>query len=197
MMKQHMRHVKPLLASLAIGLSLVVWGMSTDSPVAVQPVAAAAVLPMGAQAADDHPEMPNGPGKAITLQTCTKCHSITNITGQHKDKDGWTATITKMVGYGATGTDEDFQAILDYVTKNYGLDSPPAAAAGAAHAKIVVNKETADQLSTDLGLTADEAKSVVDYRTKNGDFKTLDDLKKVPNVDATKFDAKKDDLVFA
>ena len=110
---------KHLLASLAVGLPLLLWGASE-----LQPVAAASI----AQAAsDDHPEMPSGPGKDVTIRTCTKCHSITNITGNHKDKDGWTATITKMVGYGATGTDDEFQAILDYVTKNYGVDSPPPA----------------------------------------------------------------------
>ncbi len=182
-----MRYTKQILASLTIGLPLMVWGVSSSNPVA-------AAAPMAQ--ADSHPEMPEGPGKAITIQTCTKCHSITNITGQHKDKDGWTATITKMVGYGATGSDDDFQAILDYVSKYYGVDSPPAAATSAAHAKIVVNKETAAQLTTDLGLTDAEATAVVDYRTKNGDFKSIDDLKKVPSVDGAKFDAKKDDLEF-
>ena len=38
---------------------------------------------------------------------------------------------------------------------------------------------------------------MVDYRAKNGDFKSIDDLKKVPNVDTKKFDAKKDDLLFS
>ena len=109
---------KHLVASFAVGLPFLMWGVLDW-----QPVAAAAVM---AQAQDDHPEMPSGPGKDITLKTCTKCHSITNVTGNHKDRDGWTATITKMVGYGATGTDDEFQAILDYVTKYYGLDSPPA-----------------------------------------------------------------------
>lgn len=178
----NMRHMKQILGSVTFALLL--WS-------------AAPARMSAAQAPDDHPEMPSGPGKAVTLQTCTKCHSITNVTGQHKDKDGWTATITKMVGYGATGTDYEFEAILNYVSKYYGVDSPPAAEASAAHAKIVVNKETPAQLSTDLGLTDDEAKAVVTYREKNGDFKSLDDLKKVPNVDAKKFDAKKDDLLFS
>ncbi|WP_083350454.1 helix-hairpin-helix domain-containing protein [Terriglobus roseus] len=187
-----MRHAKQLLASLTIGLPMLVWGVSAGSAVAAAAPAA--------YAQDAHPELPPGPGRDVTLATCTKCHAISNVTGQHKDRDGWTATITKMVGYGATGTDDDFGLILDYVTKNFGLDSPPAApAAGAAdaHAKIVVNKETAAQLTTDLGLTDDEAKAVVSYREKNGDYKTIDDLKKVPNVDAKKFDAKKDDLLFS
>lgn len=108
-----MKRITHVLAALTLGMPLLVWGVSTGSSVAAAP-----------QAPSNHPEMPDGPGKDITINTCTKCHSITNVTGQHKDKDGWTATITKMVGYGATGSDDDFEAILNYVTKNYGLDTP-------------------------------------------------------------------------
>ena len=183
-----MRHAKHILASLSIGLPLLVWGVASSSA----PVAAA--VPMAQT--DPAAGMPDGPGKAITIATCTKCHSITNVTGQHKDADGWTATITKMVGYGAVGSDDDFGAILAYVTKYYGTDAPPAASIDVAKSKIVVNKETAAQLVTDLGLTEDEAAAVVAYRTKNGDFKTIDDLKKVPSVDGKKFDAKAADLEF-
>ena len=43
------------------------------------------------------------PGRDITASTCSKCHSLANITSQRKDRDGWSATVTKMVGYGATG----------------------------------------------------------------------------------------------
>jgi competence protein ComEA len=61
---------------------------------------------------------------------------------------------------------------------------------------VNVNKATAPQLASGMGLTDTEAAAVVDYRKKNGDFKTIDDLKKVPEVDAKKLDAKKDRLAF-
>jgi len=125
--KEHMRYTKHLLASLTIGLPLVVWGAMPATTVhAAQQTAPVAVQPVAQAAQDPGAGMPDGPGKDITVKTCTKCHSITNVTGAHKDTDGWTATITKMVGYGATGSDDDFQAILDYVSKNYGLTPPPA-----------------------------------------------------------------------
>jgi competence protein ComEA len=59
-----------------------------------------------------------------------------------------------------------------------------------------VNKATAAQLESGLGLTTAEAEAVIDYRKKNADFKSIDDLKKVPDVDAKKLDAKKDRLAF-
>src|ERR1700744_5942333 len=72
-------------------------------------------------------ELPPGPGRDITASTCGKWHSLANIPSQRKDRDGWNATVTKMVGYGATGSDEDFAQILDYLTKNFGKNSSPAA----------------------------------------------------------------------
>jgi competence protein ComEA len=37
---------------------------------------------------------------------------------------------------------------------------------------------------------------VIEYRTKNGNFKSLEDLKKIPGVPFAKFEAKKDRLTF-
>src|SRR6201996_6431495 len=68
-------------------------------------------------------QMAAGPGRDITVSTCSKCHSLANVTSQRKNRDGWNATITRMVGYGATGSDEDFAQILDYLAKNYGNDA--------------------------------------------------------------------------
>src|ERR1700729_1328323 len=82
-----------------------------------------------------------GPGRDITASTCSKCHSLANITSQRKDRDGWSATVTKMVGYGATGSDEDFAQILDYLTKNFGKDSSPAALASSTQGASTVGKQ--------------------------------------------------------
>lgn len=143
--------------------------------------------PAASAAQSESQEFPDGPGKAVFLRTCSQCHSPTNVLANGQDRQGWEDTITKMVGMGATGSDEDFTAILDYLTKNFPADS---------HVKVNVNKATASQLQTGLMLTQKEAEDIVAYRHKNGDFKTLDDLKKVPDVDPKKLDAKKDLVAF-
>jgi competence protein ComEA len=127
-----MRYTKHLLASLTVGFPLLVWGAMPSITVHA---AQQQGTPVAQAGQDPTAGMPDGPGKDITVKTCTKCHSITNITGAHKDTDGWTATITKMVGYGATGSDDDFQAILDYLSKNYGLNPPPASSTAPPAAK--------------------------------------------------------------
>ena len=135
----------------------------------------------------DHPEFPMGPGRDTTLRLCSKCHSPNNVLASGQDAAGWEATITKMVGFGLQGTDEEFTETLDYLSKNFPATPNP---------KINVNSATASQLSTKLTLTTDEAQHIAAYRTKNGNFKTLDDLKKVPDVDPKKLDAKKDSITF-
>ena len=104
-----------------------------------------------------------------------------------QDREGWENTITKMVGLGAVGTDVEFTDIVDYLVKNFPAQSS---------VKVNVNKASASELQTSLALTATESAAVVAYRSKNGDFKSLDDLKKVPQVDATKLEGKKDQLTF-
>ena len=45
-------------------------------------------------------------------------------------------------------------------------------------------------------MTSSTVPVIIQYRNKNGDFHSIDDLKKVPGVDAAKIEAKKDRLVF-
>lgn len=138
------------------------------------------------QPAHAYPELPDGAGKDTLIKVCGQCHSPDNVIANGRDRAAWEEEITKMAGFGAQGTDEEFTAILDYLVKNFP-GTPPT---------IQVNKATVAQLETGLALTAAEAGAVVDYRKQNGDFKKIDDLKKVPDVDAKKIDAKKDKLVF-
>jgi competence protein ComEA len=132
-----------------------------------------------------YPELPAGTGKDTLIRVCSKCHSPDNVIANGQDRTGWENTITKMAGFGAVGTDDEFTEILDYLVKNF----PPATT-------IHVNQATAAQLVSSLGLSTTEAEAVIEYRKKNGDFKSIDDLKKVPDLDTKKLDAKKDRLAF-
>jgi len=134
-----------------------------------------------------HPEFPSGAGREITLRICGKCHSPTIVLAYGQKRAGWENTITKMVRLGAVGSDEDFTDIADYLTANFPPSGIP---------KIFVNKATDQQIANILGISIDDAKTIIAYRDKVGDFKSIDDLKRVPNVDTKKIDAKKDNLVF-
>jgi competence protein ComEA len=162
------------------------WGLSLCSACVLFAALAFAQQPAQQAAAPEHPELPAGPGKDTLIRVCSKCHSPDNVIANGQDRTGWENTITKMAGFGAVASDDEFTEILDYLVKNF---PPPG---GPVH----VNQATAAQLVSGLGLSTTEADAVIDYRKKNGDFKSMDDLKKVPDVDAKKLDAKKDQLVF-
>jgi competence protein ComEA len=135
---------------------------------------------------EQYSELPAGPGKSTLIRVCGKCHSPDNVIANGQDRAGWEGTISKMAGFGATASDDEFTEILDYLVKNYPAGGSP----------VHVNQATAAQLVSGLALSTAEADAVVAYRKQNGDFKSIDDMKKVPDVDAKKLDAKKDQLVF-
>ena len=59
-----------------------------------------------------------------------------------------------------------------------------------------MNKASAIELESGLSLRRSQAAAVLAYRAKNGNFKSLDDLKKVPLIDAEKIEEKKDRIAF-
>jgi len=73
--------------------------------------------------------------------------------------------------------------IVEYLAKNF-----------PAHANV--NKADAKQLQALLEISSESAATIVSYRQKNGSFKTLDEVKKVPGVDPAKLDAKREIIDF-
>jgi competence protein ComEA len=58
--------------------------------------------------------------------------------------------------------------------------------AGLALAVVNINSATKDQLQELHGIGATKAQAIIDYRQKNGPFKSVDDIKKVDGIgDAT------------
>lgn len=53
---------------------------------------------------------------------------------------------------------------------------------GVAFAQININTASQDELDGLKGIGPTKAKAIVDYRKKNGSFKSVDDLQKVPGI---------------
>lgn len=132
-------------------------------------------------------QLPEGPGRAELEKLCKPCHEVERSVSRRQDRDAWRATMDKMVMLGMKGTDKEIQTVFEYLVKNYPADDIP---------KINVNKATAIELESGLSLRRSQAAALIQYRTKNGSFKSLKDLKKVPGLDAEKIEAKKDRIVF-
>jgi competence protein ComEA len=105
-----------------------------------------------------------------------------------QDRDGWKTTFAKMIALGAKGTEQEMAAALDYLAKTFPADELP---------RLNVNKATQIEFESRLSLKRSEAAAVIQYREKNGPFKSIEDLKKVPGIDAAKIEAKRDRLTFS
>src|SRR5262249_32879588 len=104
-----------------------------------------------------------------------------------QDRAGWQRTINKMAAFGMKGPEKEINAALEYLVKNFPADEVP---------KINVNKAEAIDLESGLSLKRSQAAAIIQYREKNGPFKSIEDLKKVPGVDVAMIEAKKDRLTF-
>src|SRR5256885_3955212 len=130
-------------------------------------------------------QLAEGPGKAEVERICTQCHELQRSISLHQDHDGWAGTVSKMISLGAQGTNKDFLLVVDYLAKNYPGEPLP---------KVDVNKARAIEFESLLTIRKSQSAQIIAYREKNGPFKSIEDLKKVPGVDPAKIDAHKDRL---
>lgn len=132
-------------------------------------------------------QLPEGPGRAEVMKLCLGCHEVDQATSRRQDRNGWQGTISKMIGLGMKATDEELALVLDYMVEHFPADELPP---------LNINKATPIQLEARLSLLRSHAARIIAYRRKNGDFESLEDLKKVPDIDFAKIEAKKDSIVF-
>jgi len=130
--------------------------------------------------------MPDGPGKDVVVKICGVCHETRRTASLRLTREGWSGVIEDMVHRGAKGTDAELAQVLDYLAANF---------LGEAQRALNVNTASAIDLETVAGLLRKEAAAVLEYRDKNGPFKTLDDMKKVPGLDFKKIDSRREYLV--
>jgi competence protein ComEA len=132
-------------------------------------------------------QLPDGPGKAETERICSQCHELARSISLRQDRAGWEGTVNQMVSLGAKATDKETAAVIDYLSTHFAADEVP---------RININKARAIDLESGLTLKRSEAAAIIEYRNKYGPFKSIEDLKKVPGIDAAKIEAKKDRLTF-
>jgi competence protein ComEA len=132
-------------------------------------------------------DIPEAPGKAMTVHYCTQCHPSDMFSGNRNNSNGWDQIMATMTDKGITwASDADYATVLDYLST----------CLGPASKKVNMNKAAACELTRMLEISNEQANAIVAYREKNGDFKDLDGVKKVEGLDAAALDAKKDAITF-
>jgi len=140
-----------------------------------------AIVTASAWAAQE--SLPDGPGKSALQRVCVKCHDLSTATAKRRTAVEWGLILDKMVTQGAQASDSELDEILDYLVRNFPKP-------------INVNRAPAKDLETELDFSPREAEAIVEYRERNGDLKSLDEMKKVPGLDAKKLDALKGRIAF-
>jgi competence ComEA-like helix-hairpin-helix protein len=153
-------------------------------------IAAAAILLYsvngGAARPQQEPSLPDGAGKDVFVSVCSLCHSPIAVTTKQWTEKQWDAKVTEMLQEEPDVTAEERAAIIAYLSANF-----------KPLTKVNVNKATASELASALGLAVKDAEAIVRFRTEKGPFKTIDDLKRVSASEASaKLEAAKERLEF-
>ena len=106
---------------------------------------------------------------------CAHCHTLQIVMDTPRSFDEWHDTVQTMVDQGATGTDAQFDDIMDYLHRTMTT--------------ININNATDEQMQMVLDLPEPVARALVAQRNKRK-FADLADLKSVPGVNGTVIDAK-------
>src|SRR4051794_29007766 len=106
---------------------------------------------------------------AVVEKVCGACHPVETVTSQRRTRAQWQESISSMVARGAKGTEQEFAAVLDFLTKNNApvaaptpatpTGGPPAggpppggrAGRGAAYMPGSADKHVVDVAAADRG----------------------------------------------
>jgi competence protein ComEA len=149
-------------------------------------VVVAAIAAATAYVAIAQAQLPEGPGKEETVKMCGTCHPADRAASVRLTRVGWQETMTKMVGLGAKGTDQELEAVLTYLSTNFK---------GEGRKPLNLNTATSIDLESIGGMLRKESAAWIAARKAQGPCKTIDDLKKVSGVDFKKIEERRDRLV--
>jgi len=127
--------------------------------------------------------LPDGPGKEAVTKICASCHGVETAVSSRRTRIGWEQNVDDMISRGAEGSDEEMEAVVEYLTRYFG--------------KVNVNTAEAAVLEKTLGLATSEAKAIVAYRERTSKIKDFEELKKIPGVSAEKLQAKRGLIAFS
>jgi competence protein ComEA len=112
---------------------------------------------------------------------CGACHN-TSLISDVRTEPEWEDTVEHMVSIGAKGTDDQLRAVMRVLLRKW--------------TKVNINTAAVEQLPLVLDISEAAAQALVKYRNAHGNFKSLDDLKKVPGLIAAKLEARKDRIAY-
>jgi recombinational DNA repair ATPase RecF len=111
---------------------------------------------------------------------CTRCHGLELVRDTPRSYGEWHDTVQAMVDRGATGTNQQFEDVMDYLHR--------------ALTTININSADADELEIVLDVPAPVAQAIIKRRAQR-QFTSLAELESVPGTHAAAL-RKKARLIF-
>ncbi|MBI4478951.1 MAG: helix-hairpin-helix domain-containing protein [Acidobacteria bacterium] len=125
-------------------------------------------------------------GREIAQQACSVCHGLDYPFEARRSPSEWEATVNDMIGRGAPLLEGERPLLLQFLAKYYGPEKP----------RTNINQASAQELMTAFGLSQSEADEIARYKQQHGSIYGWEDLRKIPNLDLKKLEAKRDVLAF-
>ena len=142
-----------------------------------------AVIALGtvASMAAVQPEARPAPPPEFT-KVCVRCHASDKVVEGRRYPAQWDQVIEQMVTRGATGSEEEFDVVYDYLVAQFG--------------RVAINTAPAEEIAQVLHLEQGVADAIVQHRTEKGTFADFDALAAVPGVPVAALEKLRDAIVF-
>jgi DNA uptake protein ComE-like DNA-binding protein len=101
-------------------------------------------------------------------QVCTVCHSSSQFLSTPRGSTRWEQVFAEMSGYGADGTDDQLDRVVNYFQRNLTV--------------INANTSSVEDVKETLQVS-DQVAAEIMARRKQRLFTGMDDLSKIPGVD--------------
>jgi competence protein ComEA len=121
--------------------------------------------------------LPAGPEREKMVKLCVGCHEIDLVVARRHTREEWDGVVEDMIARGTKGTEAELSLVAEYLSKYLG--------------KVSVNSATAKELEDGLKIPEQDAQAIVSWRKEHGKFKNVEDVRKVPGLDAAKIGEKR------
>jgi len=173
---RHVRVVTPLRALVVAGsLS---WWVAT---VAIAGSNTSALRGAGETVLSQPPQQSVDAPEAFT-RVCGRCHTSDRVVEGRRSRSQWEEVLERMVAKGATGSDDDFGIVIEYLVSEFG--------------RVAINGAPADEVAQVLHLDSRQADAIVGYRQAHGPFADFDALIAMPGAPVEAMRKRRDAIVF-
>jgi competence protein ComEA len=115
-------------------------------------------------------------------RVCGRCHVQDRIVEGRRSRSQWEEVLERMVAKGATGSDDDFGIVIEYLVSEYG--------------RVAINSAPADEVAQVIHLELKAADAIVTYRKAHGPFADFEALIAMPGAPVEALQKRRDAIVF-